>query len=490
MTAPLEIPSSCRSCRHQFTLGVVNASGELCCAQCEKGPAADNHGLVWSPLPRVQAKDLDYFTFLREFALPQRPFILVDGTPEEWTAKATDGWSDLSYFLEAADINRDHATEFSTFARPFDPEPVKETMAVGEALKELYDRKGWEAPSEVQEQPRYLANWAYDGPGGSGSVEADISPPILYFDRSTKRLAESEILGKPGRNLKWLFIGESGSGSPSHLDTMNTSAWLWCACGRKEWRCLHGGDFGLIGSKERAVGHLPDLFDPDTDMFPWLRQGRLYWGVQEPGDIVFTPSCVYHAVRNVEFTISVTHNYADATNIAEVLKDRIEQLQRSHIMLDSAYVITCKLALKQLFDSRSQEEMLKAVGWQDRRASEIVRLVKDHWIRAGLGGELDLQLNGEQAAATNIKRAFNCSVCGAMVCPRLGNFCRCKAGPVLVQKTFQGTSSSFFPGCFSPPGGGSLKQQGYGHAGAKAHPKVGSQLQQDLQMRRICHDNY
>jgi len=60
---------------------------------------------------------------------------------------------------------------------------------------------------------------------------------------------------------------------------------------------------------------LPDLFQPDPAEFPALHSARLFEGVQEEGDICYNPTQCIHAVQNLEFTVSLTHNYIDASNL-------------------------------------------------------------------------------------------------------------------------------------------------------------------------------
>jgi len=123
--------------------------------------------------------------------------------------------------------------------------------------------------------------------------------------------------------MKWLFIGEAGSSTRTHFDVLNSSAWLWCARGLKKWRCMHGGDHQLIPDACWRSGEFPDLFDPNVEGYPWLQQVRLFYGIQKAGDIMYTPPFVLHGVRNLEFTISITHNFVDAVNLFAVLEDRL-----------------------------------------------------------------------------------------------------------------------------------------------------------------------
>ena len=66
------------------------------------------------------------------------------------------------------------------------------------------------------------------------------------------------MLGNAAMDMKWLYIGESGSGSATHRDTNNSSAWLWVAAGEKEWVCAHAADSHLLRSRRgdggRAAG--------------------------------------------------------------------------------------------------------------------------------------------------------------------------------------------------------------------------------------------
>jgi hypothetical protein len=59
--------------------------------------------------------------------------------------------------------------------------------------------------------------------------------------------------------------------------------------------------------------------------WPQCRGARLYRGVQRAGDVCFNPSRCVHAVRNVgecgAIVTSLTHNFVDATNLADVLSD-------------------------------------------------------------------------------------------------------------------------------------------------------------------------
>tara|TARA_B110001452_G_scaffold72825_1_gene58906 strand:- start:317 stop:997 length:681 start_codon:yes stop_codon:yes gene_type:complete len=178
-------------------------------------------------LPRRRLADLTYETFLREFALPRQPLI-IEGVGADWPAASS--WPDLAYFLSHAGVD----LEFEVSVNEGDRNGVQERVtSVGEAIRQLQQREADHAGADGVKPPLYLSAWEYVR-GGSGTLQDDFSVPAL-FDRSPRFLAEHAVLGCAAVDMKWLYLGEKGTGSKSHVDTNMTSAWLWVARGEKEW---------------------------------------------------------------------------------------------------------------------------------------------------------------------------------------------------------------------------------------------------------------
>ena len=286
------------------------------------------------PLPRVAAAELTYERFLTDFALPRKPFIL-EGVGAEWPAATRwAGGPDaaMSYLLAHEGVNLAHAVT-ATVRGLAGGSGVEDETTVGGALTKLRSRQ----PSQQPQDRYYLSAWDYVR-GGSEALQRDFDVPA-HFDRAPRWLAEHAVLGCAATDMRWLYIGEAGTGSQTHVDTNLSSAWLWVAQGRKEWVCAHGGDHALVSAPEGAVetpagppcseagAPLPDLFAPDLfERHPRLRRARLFFGVQRPGDVCFNPSGCVHAVRNTEFTFSLTHNFVDATNLADAARDAVVQI--------------------------------------------------------------------------------------------------------------------------------------------------------------------
>jgi hypothetical protein len=226
-------------------------------AEAETEAGAETQAARWQPLPRVHVKDLPYERFLREFALPRQPFIL-EGASTGWAAAAC--WRDPLYFLQDGRANPNHKVSFTTSKAPFKPDEERvKRLSVAAALRrlrvpppaEINEKEQQQQQQQQQQQhgeeestevpppsPRYIKTWDYVR-GGSGALQQDFEVPML-FDRAPARLSAEPVLGCSATDMKWLYIGEAGTGSGTHIDTNNSSAWLWVARGTKRWRCEPG----------------------------------------------------------------------------------------------------------------------------------------------------------------------------------------------------------------------------------------------------------
>ena len=57
---------------------------------------------VAAPLARLKWEEVDYLSFLRDYALPRVPCI-IEGVGEDWPASSK--WCSLDYFLSHAGVN-------------------------------------------------------------------------------------------------------------------------------------------------------------------------------------------------------------------------------------------------------------------------------------------------------------------------------------------------------------------------------------------------
>ena len=175
------------------------------------GSLLPNHRL---PLPREHVSRLTYERFLREYALPRLPCI-IEGVGSDW--RALDRWRSPDYFLEHEGVDLEHVCSVSVGGK-------EREMTVGDALRSMHERADADAPT-------YLSGWDYVR-GGSRALADDFEVPGL-FERTPAWLARHAIFGNADADMRWLYIGEAGTGSPTHVDTNLSSAWLWVASGEK-----------------------------------------------------------------------------------------------------------------------------------------------------------------------------------------------------------------------------------------------------------------
>jgi histone arginine demethylase JMJD6 len=109
--------------------------------------------------------------------------------------------------------------------------------------------------------------------------------------------------------LSWIYVAPKNSVTALHRDIANTSAWNLVISGCKIW----------VFYPETHLDMLDDLkinpYNPNFAKHPWLKSAKPMVCVQKPGEIVYTPSGMWHAVLNIEKGISLTENYVGRYNL-------------------------------------------------------------------------------------------------------------------------------------------------------------------------------
>ncbi|MEV8532691.1 transcription factor jumonji [Streptomyces sp. NPDC051211] len=141
---------------------------------------------------------------------------------------------------------------------------------------------------------------------------------VSHFDPELIALIPKEVRRlnwllalEPGArpDWSWLMIGAAGTSSPMHVDVMASAAWNLLCAGTKRWT-FHpperAEEWGLLppGCTARAA----DAGEPRLEF------------VQEPGDIVVTPSGWAHEVHNLTGSIAITSNFINGSNMDFALR--------------------------------------------------------------------------------------------------------------------------------------------------------------------------
>jgi histone arginine demethylase JMJD6 len=116
----------------------------------------------------------------------------------------------------------------------------------------------------------------------------------------------------------WIFVGPAGSGSPTHVDVMCSSAWNLLVAGTKEWTFHSPKTASAMGHLEPELVPVTGRDDDTTITF-----------TQYPGDVVIVPGGWAHSVHNVDDTVSLTGNWVSRSNVDLVLASLLSTGQGS-----------------------------------------------------------------------------------------------------------------------------------------------------------------
>ena len=235
------------------------------------------------PLRVDRRSALSCSEFLEQYALPGRP-VVIAGVTDGWPARTR--WS-LDLF------RKNYGDTVVTVERGHQERPMR--------LAEYIDYMT--RPPDAE--PWYLRDWQFALV--DPSLRRDYAVPSYFADNWIDRLPESI---RP--EWRWIYMGPAGSGWLMHRDVWRSSAWNTVIAGRKRWL------FFPPDQRECVYDGAVDAFRPDFRKFPRFALVTYLECVQEPGDIVFTPSGWWHQVRNEEPGIAITENFFNATNAKAV----------------------------------------------------------------------------------------------------------------------------------------------------------------------------
>lgn len=225
--------------------------------------------------------------FFEGYGFASKP-VVIQGLMDDW--EATTKWNPRFFAKHYGDLL---VTPQRTYT-----EGAYRTFTVAEYMDYLVNTR--------DEDPYYLRNWEFHLE--HTEIKEDYLVPD-YFESWHVYIPEPH---RP--RLSWFYIGPAQSGSAMHLDPTDTSAWNAVVSGKKYWL------FFPPEQSDYVYEGLVDAFNPNLDKFPYFAKTQPVAVVQNPGEVVFTPSGWWHQVLNVEPCISITENFINETNIDNVKK--------------------------------------------------------------------------------------------------------------------------------------------------------------------------
>ncbi len=233
--------------------------------------------------------------FSSRFGRPNIPFLLKNGVAD---TPAMQKW-DWTYFA-------DHYGDRIVIVYRTSNRNLYKKMSFREYLHYIHNTD--------DADPLYLLDW-FVGKNCS-ELTQDYSIPPYFESWLDKFMPISKFLA--------FYIGPKHSASKLHIDILSTSAWNAVFRGQKLWV------FYPPNQTEFIYNGKVNPFNPDDEKFPLFKQAKGYYALQNPGDMIYTPSNWWHGVYNTEHTLSLTDNFINGSNIKQVI---------SHLLPSTVHLI-------------------------------------------------------------------------------------------------------------------------------------------------------
>jgi len=248
-------------------------------------------GKAFATVPKINARDLPYDAFLRDYVATNRPVVIQDAAPQ---------WGAL----------RSWTPEF--FKTRFGSQIVEVTYGVKRQLGEVID--GVLASTKEKPGP-YLHKVIIHQ--HMPELLPDLTPENAYgFPRRYCSPLMPKRFHRPDGYLKLLIGGVGGKFPIMHFDSDNAHAMITEIFGDKEFVLFSPEDSAYVYPHEKSAGtsQIEDLDHVDLTRFPDFPKATQYRVTISPGECIFVPSRWWHAARVVTTSVSVCTNMIHSTN--------------------------------------------------------------------------------------------------------------------------------------------------------------------------------
>ncbi|WWD19373.1 hypothetical protein CI109_103833 [Kwoniella shandongensis] len=254
--------------------------------------------------------ELDYETYLKAHLIPNRPFLLSSRTTSTWSSshnfrlpstEAGPSRPNLSalrpYAHHIVPIANTYVPQYSEFERT--ERPLGEVLDLWERGAEegrgLYV-KDWHLMAEIEGEGRGVEE-VYEVPQ---CLRDDwLNPPYTPSPRArSQTLAKSTTASTS--DFRFTYLGPPLTYTPFHRDVYGSYSWSANIVGRKIWWLFAPDKLDKVKDKHgELVFDVRKLED----------EGGGVKILQEEGEVIFIPSGWHHQVVNIDFCISINHNF-------------------------------------------------------------------------------------------------------------------------------------------------------------------------------------
>ncbi|RKP13192.1 hypothetical protein BJ684DRAFT_6277, partial [Piptocephalis cylindrospora] len=159
-------------------------------------------------------------------------------------------------------------------------------------------------------------------------------------------------------DFRFAYLGYAGSWTSLHADVFRSHSWSANICGIKRWILFPPSQEAPL--LDPSHPHLVKDGNPlDVQDYSSLPPHAIIY--QYPGEVVFVPSGWYHQVENMGPTISLNHNWSNASNVSlmtQVLGEDLEEV--------SGAIQHFRQALGKEYDEHCQTLLRANTGWNCR----------------------------------------------------------------------------------------------------------------------------
>ncbi|MDE1462002.1 cupin-like domain-containing protein [Spartinivicinus poritis] len=232
--------------------------------------------------------DISFDQFLENYLIPHKPVVL-QGCIDEWPALSK--WN-VEYF------KKHFGSVFIQYFQNRDDQN-----------KHIRLKNFFETPFDV---PHY-AMWCLDD---FVRLLKDDFKPLSLLDNSEKDWT-FDLPEKERNALTWLFMGLKGSGIGNHSDRLGQHVCSAQIVGRKRWLLHPPEDYRWLNYSDKSV----DLVNPDYINYPLYRNASpVIDFILEPGEVLILPDGWWHQTVILEDSISLSHDFVNASNIDSFIK--------------------------------------------------------------------------------------------------------------------------------------------------------------------------
>mmetsp|Transcript_15273 Transcript_15273/g.43494 ORF Transcript_15273/g.43494 Transcript_15273/m.43494 type:complete len:382 (+) Transcript_15273:3233-4378(+) len=234
------------------------------------------------------------------------------------------------------------------------------TMTLADFRRTQWRAPGWPKP--------YLKDW-HACLDLKDTQKLFITPPLFRDDFLNDWLST-----KPGSSdYRFVYIGPAGSRTGVHTDVLHSNSWSAQLSGTKRWLLLPPEHAHLV---EDANGIC------NVDAFPDRVASELCREVvQRPGEIIFIPGGWYHAVENIDDSLSLNVNWIDSASLERSWNHLLKEYRIAEHYIEDLRPLTSPAEFETLVDRNAKLQC----GMSKADFIEMVRVGMNMDMDMGMG---------------------------------------------------------------------------------------------------------